>query len=254
MMRVFVEMFLRSPEENIEIAKRLGLGVELFLKTHILMELTASRIKDWKSSVIELKGIATHGPYKDLVPGSFDPLIREATLRRFLQAISISSEIGAEWVVFHLNFNEHVYGHSKTREIWIRNALMLFGELVSKRFLFLLENTEEKDPDIFMDIVKRVDSKYIGVCFDVGHAYAFSNKDLHEWIHKLAPYIREVHLHESKRGIDAHLPLGSGYIDVNSLLASLEEEASSDFVITLEPRSEEDLYKDISWLRENGWF
>ncbi len=253
MKRLFVEMFLLSPEENIEIAKKLKTGVELFLKTHILVKLTTTRVKEWRAELSGVKGVSTHGPYRDLIPGSFDPLIRKVTLKRYLQAIEVTSMLEAEWMVIHLNFNEHLYGQLKARKQWVRNAIELFRELESKKVPIFLENTEEKNPDIFVDILNALDSKYFGMCFDVGHAYAFSDEDLSVWVEKLAPFIREVHLHESMKGEDNHLPLGSNYIDVNRVLKMLDEKASSDFVLTLEPRSEEDLGRNIDWLRNNGW-
>ena len=252
MKRVFIEMFLLTPEENIELAKKLNVGVELFLKTNILIKLTTRRIKEWKGAVKGIQGLSTHGPYRDLVLGSFDPLIREVALKRYMQAIEVTTMLNAEWMVIHLNFDEHTYGYPKAMKEWIRNAMKSINKLLERKKLILLENTTESDPDIFLNILRGINSDFLGLCFDVGHAYAFSNKDLSEWTSKLSPFIKEVHLHESTKGVDAHLPLGSGHIDINKVLSEIEKE-SSDFVITLEPRSEEDLYRNIEWLRSNGW-
>jgi len=253
MKRVFIEMFLLTPEENIELARKLNVGVELFIKTHILIKLTTKEIKEWKTDLEGVNGVSIHGPYRDLVPGSLDPLIRKVTLKRYLQALEITSMLDAEWMVIHLNFNEHMYGQAKVRREWIRNTVNLLNELLDKKVLILLENTEERDPDIFVEIFNMLDSDYLGMCFDVGHAFAFSDKDLFEWVSKVSKYVKEVHLHESMKGVDAHLPLGSGHIDINKVLSEIENEAGSDFTITLEPRNEEELYQDLKWLRDNGW-
>lgn len=253
MKRIFIEMFLLTPEENIELARKYNVGVELFIKTHILIKLTTKQIKKWKMNLKDVNGVSIHGPYKDLVLGSIDPLIREVVLKRYLQALKIASMLNAEWMVIHLNFDEHVYGQAKTREKWIKNAVSLLNKLLNKEVLILLENTKERDPELFVKIFNSLDNDYIGMCLDVGHAFAFSDKNLHEWIVKVSKYIKEVHLHESIKGVDAHLPLGSGHIDINKVLSEIENETSGDFVITLEPRNEKELHQNLRWLKNNGW-
>ena len=48
--------------------------------------------------------IAIHGPFHDLFPGSIDPYIREATIRRYVETLELAKAVNAEFVTLHLNY------------------------------------------------------------------------------------------------------------------------------------------------------
>ena len=253
MRRVFIELFLMEPEDVVELAKRLDLGAEIFLTVSRMEKFSETRIRELYLKRRDLAGFSIHGPYKDLVPGSIDPRIRQVTKERFLEVAEIAKKLDSEWIVLHLNFLSQIYGHEKLRKVWLEYAIRVFSELETFNIPIFLENSYEGDPTIFLDVLTNLDTDIFAMCFDIGHAYAYSDVKLEKWVEVLSSFIREVHVHETKRGQDLHLPLGSGYIDINKILSSIESNVGGGFIITLEPSSIEDLHKNLEWLRENGW-
>ncbi len=239
--------------EAIEISKKLGIGLEMSLVTNVLLDLREDDIEKLKESVKGLNGLSVHGPFRDLIIGSMDPDIREITIDRYVETIMISQSLGAEWVLFHLNYIPLVYSSERLRRIWLNNAVNSFEQILKLAVPIHIENTYEDDPKVFKDFFERLRSDKIFMCLDIGHAYAYSNIEISEWITVLSPYIREVHLHESLKGKDVHAALGSGYIDMSKVLTELENNCGNDLIITLEPANDEDLQRSIEWLREHGW-
>jgi len=253
MKRVFIHMFLYSLEETIQLAKKYNIGAELSLNTEKLLYIKENDINEISQKCVGISGLSIHGPFRDLFPGSSDPDIREVALDRYIETLMVAKALNAEWVVFHLNYYSQMYGTERLRKTWLLNAIDTFSRIAELKIKVHIENTHENDPEIFFDLLKYINEKNFWMCLDVGHAHAYSNKDLEHWIELLSPYIREVHIHESPRGEDKHMVLGSGYINVNSVLNLIEERTEGDFVITLEPVTVEDLETNLNWLRENGW-
>ena len=44
-----------------------------------------------------------HGPFGDLCPGSFDPMVRQVTAHRIEQGLNIARELNVNHIVFHLS-------------------------------------------------------------------------------------------------------------------------------------------------------
>jgi len=114
--------------------------------------------------------------------------------------------------VFPKLFFEHIYpGDIGTRP----DELIKF---INKSRKALIE-TIEKYPEIKEKIVEKYGSlekfaeEVIGVTLDVAHmemfeAYGYKKEDIIEWIRKLKPYIKHIHIAEPKMGRDVHIPLG----------------------------------------------
>ena len=253
MRRVFAHLFRKQLIDAISTCRKMGIGVELSLVTEVLLNLSDDDVKNIAENVRGLAGVSVHGPFRDLIIGSIDPDIREIAVDRYIETIMIAKSINAEWVLFHLNYIPITYSSDRLRRIWVRNAISAFSPLLKLDTPIHVENTYERDPIIFKEFLEGLKSNRVFMCLDIGHVNAYSDVPIEEWIVTLAPYIREVHLHESQKGKDIHAPLGSGYIDLEKVLVALENNGVKDFVITLEPSLEESLQSDINWLKEHGW-
>ena len=83
----------------------------------------------------------------------------------------------------------------------------------------------EKLPDLMIRLVDAVDNPALGLCLDTGHQHLFSDLPLRDWVRRMAPRLRHIHLHDNDRSRDAHWPLGRGTIDFGTFFAALSEYA-----------------------------
>lgn len=107
---------------------------------------------------------------------------------------------------------EHVYP-----EDFISRPEIL-KEFVEKSRKALLE-VLDKYPEIKNKIIEKFGNleKFandrIGITLDVAHLklfekYGYNKEDIKEWIREMKPYIKHIHVSESKYGEDTHIPLG----------------------------------------------
>jgi sugar phosphate isomerase/epimerase len=88
----------------------------------------------------------------------------------------------------------------------------------------------EPEPDLlierfpqYLSFIERIDSRLIGLNFDVGHAYCVS-EDPQDWIAKMAPHTRHYHLEDiAATRVHQHLVPGRGAIDFAATLAEIRK-------------------------------
>jgi len=249
-LKIYVHPFLFSIEEQIKIAKEFKLGLEIsFLREPKNLEVR----KELKNIVEMLKDtrikISAHLPSREVLLGAFNEDVRALSLRRTLKWLKVAKQLEAQWAVLHLNFIDSFYHHVEDR--WLYYFMESMREVLHEKMPVYLENSEEKTPLIFRKVLEKIDNR-VFVCFDIGHAFGYSNVSLLKWVDELSPWIREIHIHETEKGKDLHKPLGSGFIEIEKILRYIDE-LVEDYVITLEPVNLKQLENDIKWLRERGF-
>jgi len=80
----------------------------------------------------------------------------------------------------------------------------------------LVENADES-----LDVIKQIDSPYVGVNLDIGHSHVIG-EDLHQTIKMFRKCIFNVHLYDIRRRRHYHLMPGKGDIDFHSVFESLK--------------------------------
>ncbi|MEX2689989.1 MAG: sugar phosphate isomerase/epimerase family protein [Candidatus Njordarchaeum guaymaensis] len=251
-MRFLFHLYKMDPIESSRLALKLNLGVELSFVTHDFLNYKKDKLELLKKVLTSIKVKSVHGPFRDLQPGSEDPFIRAVTAERYLQAIEISKILQVDWTLFHLNYFWN--GHEALRKKWLDRAINIFLLLKDYDLEIRVENSHEKDPRIFKEFLKIINSEFtVNFCLDPSHVLAYSDKEIDEWINTLAPYIREVHLSETRKGFDLHFPLGSGLFDTRKFLEKIEETLGSEIDITIEPRSIDELKISLRWLEKNNY-
>jgi sugar phosphate isomerase/epimerase len=224
----------------------IGLGAE---------ELVSVPVSEIMETLQALRGngsaISMHGPFWDLCPGSTDPGIREVSRLRLCRLFEIVEQVLPAQVVCHTGFDpRHHRGH---RELWIENSLAQWEPLVEwaerLKVPLLLENVWEEDPELHRKLFEEIDSPWFGFCLDVGHQHSFSRTPLKEWLDASAPRLREIHLHDNDGSFDLHLPVGEGNIDFDLLFGFLGRRGIAP-ALTLEPHTEEHLYRSLRNLAE----
>ncbi len=185
-----------------------------------------------------------HGAFYDLCPGSPDQLVREVTRKRILQSLEVARELDIFDVVFHLGapFGEY---REQLVEFW-KSIL----EQTPERISLHLENTFEDTPEVIKRLVDRINSPRLGICLDIGHAYAFSETSVFEWVETLGSRISYVHIHDNNGKKDEHLAIGDGCIPIKRVLDAIETQ-SNEALWALEQALEDDLIRSFEWIRKN---
>lgn len=164
-------------------------------------------------------GCTVHAPFHDLNPGALEPLVGEATRRRFLQTLEAAAALGARLVVFHPGYERWKYGGQD--HLWLEQSLAFWPPLLEiarqAGTRIAIENIFETAPETLASLLDAIDTPDFGHCFDVGHWWLFSATALDTWFQALGHRLLHLHLHDNRRGADEHLPVGEGSIDFGRL-------------------------------------
>ncbi|MCD6320024.1 MAG: sugar phosphate isomerase/epimerase [Candidatus Desulfofervidaceae bacterium] len=209
---------------------------------------------EFKSLARELKQsglkVTFHAPFYDLSPGAIDTKVRQVTQERLTQVFALVSLFNPIAIVAHLAYDDRVYRNHK--EEWLKNSLETWEKVIplaEKHQVYLnLENVFEGEPEIFLRLFENFSSPFVGICFDIGHVYAFTQSTLKDW-EIIFPYINQLHLHDNHGYVDKHLGLGKGKIDFPSLFSLLKRYERYP-ILTLEPHTEEAFWDSLEYLQK----
>ena len=190
-----------------------------------------------------------HAPFGDLFPGARDKRILEASrdkLRRCFELVEIFKPVS---VVCHLNYEENK--HSYFLDDWFSNSLATWLEFLTiaeqNSTIIMFENTYETSPDIHLRFLDTLNSPHARFCLDTGHLMAFAQSSWQNWLPVLEKRLGQLHLHDNHGNRDEHLPVGAGDFDFAALFSYLKKQKLTPLV-TLEPRSEIDLWESLKAL------
>jgi sugar phosphate isomerase/epimerase len=190
-----------------------------------------------------------HAPFHDLQPGARDKFILQAVRDKLKRCFDLIEIFKPRSVVCHLGYLDCI--HSYQFEEWLDTSIATWRELLLAAEFYdtpvMFENTYETGPRIHKTILETLDSPRARFCLDVGHLLAFTHSTWEEWLTILGPWLGQLHLHDNHGMQDEHLPVGKGNFDFRGLISYLK---SNDFrpIITLEPRSEIDLWESLNAL------
>ncbi len=210
------------------------------------MEQTTDRYEGRMGGWIRNRPFSIHGPFLDLNPGSYDSLIREATMTRFLQSYSCARALGADRILFHTGFSPDTCFETgwpdMAAEFWKR-----FLEHTDGSIQIHLENVLDLHWETVASILDRVGCPYFTACLDAGHAHVYSPQTPLEWLEGLGSSIGHLHLHDNIGDLDSHLALGKGNIPLRPLFEKIRL-CCPDASITLENPEQEALEESLSVL------
>lgn len=208
-----------------ELAQEFGLGIELAeyctawnLDDHL--EHTDREIR--KKMPAETK-VIFHGPFSELFPCAIDPMIRQVCKKRFLQSVKIAGTYGCKKLVLHGGYNPHIY-----YPVWyVEQSPLFWKDLlkeIPKDVTICVENVFEQNPRMLFEIVKTVDEPRFQMCLDIGHAHAYGDIPVSEWIRCCKEVTGHFHLHNNEGQADSHQGLFKGTIPMRDVLMQIQEE------------------------------
>jgi sugar phosphate isomerase/epimerase len=199
--------------------------------------------------------ITLHGPFFDLVPGGMDKKILRATRERLREAFDLIPVFEPMSIVCHTGYDRKRYGDMRDR--WLETAVEtwtpLIRDLEGTGTVVVLENVYEKTPRMMLKLLNELGSEKAGFCFDGGHMNVFSETDLSGWIKAMAPFLKQLHLHDNSGTRDDHLAIGAGNIDFDLLFACLEQYHLTP-IVTLEAHEEEAIWQSLEALSRSERF
>ena len=234
-------------EESLQFLAERRLNPEIFFSADSLDALVPERAGA-AADFLSGSGLATtiHAPFLDLNPGSFEPLLRDATRRRFRQVMSAAALFQPRVIVFHPGYDRWRYGDYKAK--WLETSLDIWRETAAEASamgtVIAIENIFDEEPGVLRALLEEIGSPRVGHCFDTGHLNLFGKISMEEWFRDLGAHIVETHIHDNTGARDDHAPLGTGTVDF-PLFFSLMERYAPDAVWTIEAHSRDCLERAL---------
>ncbi|MDA1055578.1 MAG: sugar phosphate isomerase/epimerase [Planctomycetota bacterium] len=161
-------------------------------------------------------------------PGWTDPDPHYRAIRRehTKRALHLAKEIGAP------NVTTEPGGLLTAEQSWQDAAQIFYDEIMpcvelaeQLEVLLLIEPEPElmiEKFDEYLEFAGRIESPWVGLNFDVGHAYCVS-EDPQDWVEKMAPYTKHYHFEDiAATRVHKHLIPGHGAIDFKATLQAIE--------------------------------
>lgn len=199
----------------------------------------------------EIRGIdhlTYHAPFNELFPCAIDPKARELARYRYHQAIDAGAYYGTKKIIVHSGYAPNFY-----YDCWFEEQSILFWKefagMIPEDVTICVENVLETQPEPLLHILEGVDHPNIRMCLDIGHANAYSERPVMEWLELFAPWIAHFHIHNNGGKTDEHKGLWEGTIPMEKVLIRAQE-LCPDATFAMEIM---ETAPSVVWLEEKGF-
>jgi sugar phosphate isomerase/epimerase len=245
MNKILIQPTIDTLRDYEDYAGKTGYDFEVidFAFPNILDSEYISVVKRYKAeSRFPEKIIGMHGAFLDLYINSPDPAIKKVAQERIVRNLEIAKDLNIQYVAFHTNFLPMIEKESYYRN-WVNAHVDFWKEIVEKfKITVLLENMWDKKPDGIAEVIEKVNSPYLKVLFDTGHANVFSKVPIKNWFEKLGKNIVYIQLNDNMGDGDSELPAGKGSVDWKEFDSLVKQHCDTPLVC-LE-------VKDLNWVKE----
>ncbi len=238
----------------VQTANELGIGLEIsrFGRLKELEDNFDETLRIYKDAISGLEnGLTLHGFFSNLCIPSNDPLIYEASVKRYYQSFEIAAELGAKTVVFHTCFN-NLLMQQQYRDNFFMRSLEFFKEFIPhfehEGIVATIENVHEKDNELIRNIIAAINSPNLKATIDIGHCNIHSNIPVSEWIKDYGIMLHHMHFHNNFGNEDAHSSLKKGSLEIRPILETLKAMELYP-QITFEIFNREDLYESVEYFK-----
>jgi sugar phosphate isomerase/epimerase len=172
-------------------------------------------------------------------PGWIDPDPHYRAIRRehTKRALKLAAELGAP------RLTTEPGGPLLPDQTWQEGAALFYEELmpcVEVAEQCQVQLLIEPEPGLliekfgqYLEFIAKIDSPWVGLNFDVGHAYCVS-EDPQDWVARMAPHTRHYHFEDiASTRVHKHLIPGTGSIDFAATLQAIAK-SGYDGWITVE--------------------
>lgn len=226
----------KSIAEAAKTATELGTGLEISRFPHLekIDDDFQSIIKEMKDGVADFDGILTlHALFSGLNPGVSDKGLKAVVDKRYQQSFEAALAIGAK----HVNFHSGHKGmhHRLSIEKNCQNSIKFWKEYI-KQFedngiIAVLENVLDFDYEHIKTIVDEVNSPFLKICLDTGHANLCSEISPQDWIKIYGNRLQHMHLHNNYKTNDDHNGIKYGTVNFLGIVDTLKTEKLDPFIV-----------------------
>jgi sugar phosphate isomerase/epimerase len=244
----------RSFDEFLTCAKQGGHNLEIacFADPNVLDGNWREVLEDHRRKLRHFEGtISLHGPFLGLYIHSRDSKIRAVARDRILQGMEIAKGLGGKYVVFHGNFIPLI-GQESYKRNWIAQNADFWSEILEMYDVtVLLENLWEPGPELFREVLEKVSSPRLKICFDTGHASIFSKVPFENWLSVLGDSIAYMHVNDNDGEVDDELAPGEGNINWREFSDLIEKHRIAPNIV-FEVGTLEKTIQSIEYFRRQG--
>lgn len=228
---------------------------------------------DWRAvadtAKAELSGysgrLGIHGPFWGLNIANPDIEMGEIVRRKHMQGLDVCEHLGATQMVVHSpystwDFNNLDNEPQRARyDRVIEHCHRIMAPVVRRAeeigVTLVIENIEDKDPDIRAILAESFGSSAVALSVDTGHAhYAHGSTGappVDYYVRRAGNRLHHVHLQDADGHADRHWAIGRGNILWHSVFEALAELTSRPRLI-LELRDKAGIAPSIDWLTKAG--
>lgn len=235
-------------ERAASLASQWGMGLEIIdfcIPENLESE---AAIEKKRGMLAPFKHVSLHAPYYEIFPSAIDPMIRSVAMHRLKQALEACRKLGVRRMVVHSGYAPQMYYPQwfvpKSIEFWRE-----FVQYLPENFELLIENVLDVLPDYIAEVCDSIADSRVKICLDLGHANAYSDLPVVEWIKYLGDRIAHVHLHNNNGIQDEHAPPEYGSMDIAHLMDVLDAYAP-DASVCIESL---DAPKCLTYLAKEGF-
>lgn len=166
-----------------------------------------------------------HAPFADLNIAAVTPGIREVSVNETVDTIRVASELGVEVVTVHPGYSSMVVKGLESEALVLAKAAMRPIEKASIEYGIKIGIENMPSVPFFLgctasQLAEIVEGTDLGICFDIGHANTMNEIDA--MMELLGDRFVNIHIHDNNGDRDAHLTIGDGGIDFETLLPKLK--------------------------------
>jgi len=163
-----------------------------------------------------------------------DPHYRAVRREHTKRALALAAELGAASVQTEPGgpLAPGQPGHAAADIFY--DELMPCVEVAQQREVLLLLEPEPgllvETFDQYLEMADRIDSPWVGLNFDIGHAYCVGQEPWH-WIARMAPHTKHYHIEDiAATRVHRHLVPGEGAVDLAATLREIDRSGYNGWI------------------------
>jgi sugar phosphate isomerase/epimerase len=243
------DLLVRLNEEN--------MGVEL---SYFAYPWNLEKEEDLEESILYHKKLLAESPVPTTLHGAFydlnfiarDSMLLKVAHVRIQQSIDIARKLEVKDIVFHTNYIHST--HPNYKVFWVEKQVKFweqYVQILEKEGIFIyLENTQEENYTYILEIVKKIQSPHIQICYDTGHSHCFtqSKRPPLEWAKGYGEAMKYIHLHSNHGQLDEHIAFHKGSVDFSGFFEHVVEMPQLPKVV-IEVKTKEDFEASLLALK-----
>ncbi|MDO5305876.1 MAG: sugar phosphate isomerase/epimerase family protein [bacterium] len=222
--------------EAAKTATELGTGLEISRFPHLekIDDDFNSIITEMKDGISDFDGIVTlHALFSGLNPGVSDKALKEVVNIRYQQSFEAAMAVGAKHVNFHSGHKgmHHRVSIEKNCQTSIKFWKEYIKQFEDNGVVAVLENVLDFDYEHIKTIVDEVNSPFLKVCLDTGHANLCSTISPQDWIKTYGDRLQHMHLHNNFKTNDDHNGIKYGTVNFLGIVDTLKSENLNPYIV-----------------------